>query len=45
MARPAIVPQEESRSMCKCLAFYRKYKIEFHISAMVFCLIGGKVES
>lgn len=23
--------------------FYRQYRIEFHISAMVFCLIGGKV--
>lgn len=37
------MPQESSSSICKMSAFYEKYKIEFHISGMVFCLIGGKV--
>ena len=37
------MPQESSSSICKLTAFYQKYKIEFHISGMVFCLIGGKV--
>ncbi|CAM9449177.1 unnamed protein product [Ectocarpus sp. 6 AP-2014] len=37
------VPGESSTSICKMAAFYRRYKIEFHISGMVFCLIGGKV--
>ena len=40
---PVGVPEESSTSMCKVASFYRKYKIEFHISGMVFCLIGGKV--
>lgn len=39
----ALAPGESSSSMCKLAAFYRRYKIEFHISGMVFCLIGGKV--
>lgn len=38
-------PEESSTSVCKMAAFYRKYKIEFHISGMVFCLIGGKVKT
>lgn len=37
------VPGESSTSICKMAAFYRRFKIEFHISGMVFCLIGGKV--
>lgn len=37
------MPEESSSSICKVSAFYQKYKIEFHISGMVFCLIGGKV--
>ncbi len=37
------LPEESSTSMCKLASFYRKYRIEFHISGMVFCLIGGKV--
>lgn len=27
----------------RMLSFYQRFKIEFHISGMVFCLIGGKV--
>lgn len=38
------MPEESSSSICKVAAFYRKFKIEFHISGMVFCLIGGKVQ-
>lgn len=38
------VPEESSTSICKMASFYRKYRIEFHISGMVFCLIGGKVK-
>ncbi|CAM9842420.1 unnamed protein product [Scytosiphon promiscuus] len=38
-----LAPGETSTSMCKLASFYRRYKIEFHISGMVFCLIGGKV--
>lgn len=38
------VPEESSTSICKIASFYRKYRIEFHISGMVFCLIGGKVK-
>lgn len=37
------MPGESSTSICKLASFYRRYKIEFHISGMVFCLIGGKV--
>lgn len=43
VARVAPTKQETSSTVCKCAAFYRKYKIEFHMSGMVFCLIGGKV--
>lgn len=39
------VPEESSTAMCKLANFYRKYRIEFHISGMVFCLIGGKVKT
>lgn len=39
------MPEESSSSICKISAFYNKYKIEFHISGMVFCLIGGKVRT
>ena len=31
------MPEESSSSICKVSAFYQKYKIEFHISGMVFC--------
>lgn len=41
----ALAPGETSTSMCKLVSFYRQYKIEFHISGMVFCLIGGKVRA
>ena len=37
------IHQQGRASEWKLLAFYQKYKIEFHISGMVFCLIGGKV--
>lgn len=37
------VPDESSSSIWKFTAFYQKYSIEFHISGMVFWLIGGKV--
>lgn len=40
-----MVHDEQMSGVCKVLAFYRKYKIEFQISAMVFCFIGGKVKS
>lgn len=40
----SVVHDEQMSSVCKVLAFYRKYKIEFQISAMVFCFIGGKVK-
>eukprot|EP00752_Nemacystus_decipiens_P010278 g9159.t1 len=40
---PVGMPEESSSSMCKLASFYQRYKIEFHISGMVFCLIGGKV--
>lgn len=42
-SRDVVGSHQEGRSRWRMLAFYQKYKIEFHISGMVFCLIGGKV--
>lgn len=42
-AQAVAMPTEESTGMCTMLSFYGRYQIEFHISGMVFCLIGGKV--
>lgn len=42
-ARDVVEHQQGGAGGWRMLAFYRKYKIEFHISGMVFCLIGGKV--
>ena len=42
-SRDVVAPHQQGRSGWRMVAFYQKYKIEFHISGMVFCLIGGKV--
>ncbi|CAM9780623.1 unnamed protein product [Ectocarpus fasciculatus] len=39
----SISREETHASACKLTTFYRKYKIEFHISGMLFWLICGEV--